>query len=141
MKTSMKIRANQKGFTLVELIVVVAILGVLAAVAVPNYMNYLYKSRVSTDVDTARAVLNSARTMYMTDGDLTKITLANVLSDADLTSAKSASSSSDILTLFGSINTSDKDNFEITFTPGDKAGNYTSQMKVTERGDLPTPSR
>ncbi|MFM2417531.1 MAG: hypothetical protein RL385_2254 [Pseudomonadota bacterium] len=38
------------GFTLVELMIVVAILGVLAAVAVPAYMSYVYKSKTSEAV-------------------------------------------------------------------------------------------
>lgn len=40
---------NRKGFTLVELIVVVAILGVLMAVLVPQYIQYVEKTRVAAD--------------------------------------------------------------------------------------------
>lgn len=40
---------NNKGFTLVELIVVIAILGVLMAVLVPQYIQYVEKSRVGVD--------------------------------------------------------------------------------------------
>ena len=142
MNTLKKIRANQKGFTLVELIVVVAILGVLAAVAVPNYMNYLYKTRVSTDVDTARAIINAARTMYMTSGDISSITLSNVLDDADLGSTKPATGGNDFTALFtAGIDVSDVNDFSITFTPGEKAGKYRKELKVTERGDLPQPEK
>ncbi|MEG1242930.1 MAG: prepilin-type N-terminal cleavage/methylation domain-containing protein, partial [Oscillospiraceae bacterium] len=44
-----KAKANNKGFTLVELIVVIAILGVLMAVLVPQYIQYVEKSRIGVD--------------------------------------------------------------------------------------------
>ena len=43
------LRKDNKGFTLVELIVVIAILGVLMAVLVPQYIQYVEKSRETTD--------------------------------------------------------------------------------------------
>ncbi|MCZ4308981.1 pilin [Vibrio atlanticus] len=71
-------RKNQKGFTLIELMIVVAIIGVLSAIAVPAYQNYVTRSEVSSGLATVKSLITPAELFYQENGIAAAATLAQL---------------------------------------------------------------
>ena len=57
-----RVKKNNKGFTLVELIIVIAIIAILIAVLAPNYVRYVDRSRWSSDRNDCESLLQEVRT-------------------------------------------------------------------------------
>ena len=65
---------NQKGFTLVELMIVVAIVGVLAAVALPAYQDYTSRAKMSEPVELLKGLKQDITQYYTETGNLPNMT-------------------------------------------------------------------
>jgi type IV pilus assembly protein PilA len=71
-----KIVKNNKGFSLVELMVVIAIIGVLSAIAIPSYKSYLIKTRTVEIMALGKSFQTAMNDYYTANGTMPKTTAA-----------------------------------------------------------------
>lgn len=64
-----KEKMNNKGFSLVELIIVIAIMAILVVILAPQYLKYVERSRNSTDYQNATSIVNALQ-IYAADPDV-----------------------------------------------------------------------
>ncbi|HEW78456.1 MAG TPA: prepilin-type N-terminal cleavage/methylation domain-containing protein [Phycisphaerales bacterium] len=70
----LRLNHNEKGFTLIELMIVIAIIGILAAVAIPNYISFRDKAYCSGVESDANSILGSLADYYAIPSKTTPIT-------------------------------------------------------------------
>lgn len=66
-------KMNNKGFSLVELIIVIAIMAVLIAVLAPQYMRFIERGRAASDRDNVKAVQGALEVYYVDPTDSSKL--------------------------------------------------------------------
>jgi type IV pilus assembly protein PilA len=84
----MRLIRNRKGFTLIELMVVVIIVLVLAGIAVPVYMHYIQEGKKSEAYAVIDATVAGALTYFQRNNTFVGGTTANFLVADDITNAK-----------------------------------------------------
>lgn len=72
---------NKRGFTLIELIVVLAVLAIILAIAIPRFVTIQDESRIKADVATAEQIIKAARLMEARRNDGNETTRGNWVED------------------------------------------------------------
>ncbi|MBE2923214.1 prepilin-type N-terminal cleavage/methylation domain-containing protein [Anoxybacillus flavithermus] len=70
-----KLIRNEKGLTLIELLAVIVILGIIAAIAIPSIGGLIENSRKDAHIANAQQMVNAARLAYTADNTVTEYTL------------------------------------------------------------------
>ncbi|MBN2468649.1 MAG: prepilin-type N-terminal cleavage/methylation domain-containing protein [Deltaproteobacteria bacterium] len=73
----LKLRKKEKGFTLIELMIVVAIIGILAAIAIPNFMRYQAKAKQS-EAKTNLGSIYTTEVAYRAEKDVYTAAMADL---------------------------------------------------------------
>ena len=129
-------RNAQKGFTLIELTIVVAIIGILAAVALPAYQDYVIKAKISNAMSSVESLKTAVALAAQEAGATSKIDATAIAALPAFTPTKEVSAASVatggvISATLQNFGNADIDNKTITWTPSLGSSNVTWQVTTT----------
>jgi len=124
------IKLGNKGFSLIELIIVMAIMAILVGILAPQYLKYVEKARRSNDIQTAASIGRAAQ-IALAEQDLTpagSYTQDNINAEDDEFAAE-------VHEVLGNISEPESTGFT-TFTITVETSEVVPEVKVTVDGDI-----
>lgn len=121
---------KQQGFTLIELMIVVAIIGVLSAIAIPAYKDYVAKSEMASAMATMKALITPAELQIQENGALSTAVSTLGIEEGSNTLGKITATTNTLVFTFDEGSLLNK---KLTFTRSPETG-----WKCVSDADTPT---